>query len=206
MGLVYLSSAVAIGNYFDKRRILAHGIAVCGSGAGLVLGPLLVDWLLREFEWPSAQLILAALALHTLPAGALYRPLESRVVLVRREQPPDDALAAAVAETASLDNEPDRERYILGGALRAAAAAPLFSARCFSFSPRRVSSTPLLFSSASSIVSAQCELRNRMHLLCASRARHVTTLATVASRSAAPRAAASCHVICAPRRRRALYA
>ena len=132
MGLVYLSSAVAIGNYFEKRRILAHGIAVCGSGAGIVLGPLLVDWLLRKFDWPSAQLILAAIALHSLPAGALFRPLESRVVLVRREQPPDEALAAAVAETASLDNEPDRERYILGGAPLADPHPSLCSSCCSS--------------------------------------------------------------------------
>lgn len=112
---------MVIGNYFEKRRILAHGIAVCGSGIGIVLGPLLVDWLLREFDWPSTQLLLAAIALHSLPAGALYRPLEPQVVLRRRAQPDAAALeaAAAAAETASLDNTSlpgaEHERYILGG-------------------------------------------------------------------------------------------
>ena len=41
LGLMYVPAVVAVGHYFDKRRALATGIAVCGSGAGtFVLAPL----------------------------------------------------------------------------------------------------------------------------------------------------------------------
>jgi len=40
-GLMYLPSIVMVGYYFDKRRALATGIAVCGSGIGsFVFAPL----------------------------------------------------------------------------------------------------------------------------------------------------------------------
>ena len=34
LGLCYLPSVVCCGYYFEKRRALATGIAVCGSGVG----------------------------------------------------------------------------------------------------------------------------------------------------------------------------
>ena len=33
-GMVYLPSVVSVGYYFEKKRALATGIAVCGSGVG----------------------------------------------------------------------------------------------------------------------------------------------------------------------------
>lgn len=33
-GLVYLPSILIVNQYFEKRRALAMGIAVCGSGIG----------------------------------------------------------------------------------------------------------------------------------------------------------------------------
>ena len=37
LGFVYISSILAVGFYFDKRRALANGIAASGSGFGLFL-------------------------------------------------------------------------------------------------------------------------------------------------------------------------
>ena len=34
LGLIYLPAVVAVGYYFEKRRALATGISVCGSGVG----------------------------------------------------------------------------------------------------------------------------------------------------------------------------
>ena len=40
-GLVYLPAIVIVGQWFEKRRALASGIAVCGSGIGaFVFAPL----------------------------------------------------------------------------------------------------------------------------------------------------------------------
>ena len=57
MGLVYVPAVIAVGFYFEKRRALATGIAVCGSGIGtFVLAPF-TTWLLGYYGWRGTLLI-----------------------------------------------------------------------------------------------------------------------------------------------------
>ena len=50
-GLMYLPCIVMVGFYFDKKRALATGIAVCGAGIGtFVLAPI-VNFLVSEYSW-----------------------------------------------------------------------------------------------------------------------------------------------------------
>ena len=44
LGLVYLPAVVAVNYYFERRRALAAGIAVCGSGVGTFLFAPLATW------------------------------------------------------------------------------------------------------------------------------------------------------------------
>ncbi|VDO93387.1 unnamed protein product [Soboliphyme baturini] len=49
LGLIGLSSIIVVNYYFEKKRALATGIAICGSGLGtLAFGPLLADVLVTE--------------------------------------------------------------------------------------------------------------------------------------------------------------
>ena len=50
-GLMYLPSIVMVGFYFDKKRALATGIAVCGSGIGTFLFAPLANFLVAEYSW-----------------------------------------------------------------------------------------------------------------------------------------------------------
>lgn len=63
-GLIYLPAVVCVGYYFETKRSLATGIAVCGSGFGTFAFAPLASYLLREFDWRGANLILAGLILH----------------------------------------------------------------------------------------------------------------------------------------------
>ncbi|CAH2046945.1 unnamed protein product, partial [Iphiclides podalirius] len=75
-GMIYLPSVVAVGYYFETRRSLATGIAVCGSGVGTFSFAPLAAILLREFgSWQNANLLLAGLILNCAVFGALMRPL-----------------------------------------------------------------------------------------------------------------------------------
>jgi len=48
---MYLPSIVMVGYYFDKKRAMATGIAVCGTGIGtFVLAPI-VNLLVSEYGW-----------------------------------------------------------------------------------------------------------------------------------------------------------
>ena len=49
--LCYLSALVAVGQFFKKRKSLATGIVVSGSGVGTVAFPPLVNALLASYGW-----------------------------------------------------------------------------------------------------------------------------------------------------------
>lgn len=44
--MLYLPSIVSVGYYFEKKRALATGLAVCGSGIGAFIFAPLSDFLL----------------------------------------------------------------------------------------------------------------------------------------------------------------
>lgn len=75
-GLMYLPAIVMVGYYFDKRRALATGIAVCGSGIGSFLFAPLSEYLLSKYSWKGAMWILSGISLNGIVFSALFRPLE----------------------------------------------------------------------------------------------------------------------------------
>ncbi|XP_049530524.1 uncharacterized protein LOC125948463 isoform X3 [Anopheles darlingi] len=74
-GLIYLPAVVAVGYYFETKRSLATGIAVCGSGFGTFAFAPLANMLLANFDWKNSNLILAGLILNCAIFGAMMRPL-----------------------------------------------------------------------------------------------------------------------------------
>lgn len=75
-GMIYLPAVVAVGYYFEKKRSLATGIAVCGSGFGTFVFAPFANYLLNNFGgWKSANLVLAGVILNCAIFGALMRPL-----------------------------------------------------------------------------------------------------------------------------------
>uniref|UniRef100_A0A224YTN2 Integral to membrane n=1 Tax=Rhipicephalus zambeziensis TaxID=60191 RepID=A0A224YTN2_9ACAR len=74
-GLIYLPAIVSVNQYFSKKRALATGIAVCGSGMGAFVFAPFCQYLLTIFSWKGALMILAGLSLNCAVFGALMRPL-----------------------------------------------------------------------------------------------------------------------------------
>lgn len=74
-GLIYLPSIVSVGYYFEKKRALATGIAVCGSGLGTFIFSPLCKFLLDVYDWKNALYILAGIILNGVVCGMLMRPL-----------------------------------------------------------------------------------------------------------------------------------
>lgn len=75
-GLIYLPAVVCVGYYFESKRSLATGIAVCGSGVGTFAFAPLAKFLLNQYGWKGANLILAGVIFNCAIFGALMRPLE----------------------------------------------------------------------------------------------------------------------------------
>ncbi len=63
----FVASTVLIENWFTKKRGTALGIAMCGSGIGGVIFPILGTWLIGEIGWrlayPSIALVICVLVL-----------------------------------------------------------------------------------------------------------------------------------------------
>lgn len=62
--------------WFKKKRSLATGIAVAGSGLGTFIFSPLTYYLVQEFGWRGAILLIAAMVLQCTTFGALFRPVE----------------------------------------------------------------------------------------------------------------------------------
>ncbi|EHB02955.1 Monocarboxylate transporter 12 [Heterocephalus glaber] len=73
--LCYSPAIAMVGKYFSRRKALAYGIAMSGSGIGtFVLAPV-VQLLIEEFSWRGALLILGGFVLNLCVCGALMRPI-----------------------------------------------------------------------------------------------------------------------------------
>lgn len=74
-GLIYLPAIVSVNQYFSKKRALATGIAVCGSGLGAFVFAPFCQYLLTIYNWKGALMILAGLSLNCAVFGSLMQPL-----------------------------------------------------------------------------------------------------------------------------------
>ena len=103
--LVFSPSLVIVGEYFEKRRGLATGIAKAGAGAGAFLGPLLMIYLFEHYGFSGTLLIVGAVMFNSCVSGALYRPLEHKVQ--KHARSPLFKLASEVAECPAVEPMPN---------------------------------------------------------------------------------------------------
>lgn len=76
LALCYVTSIVIVAYYFEKKRSLATGLAVCGTGIGtFVFAPLTIR-LLDAFAWRGTLLLLAGFFLNLVIFGALMRDID----------------------------------------------------------------------------------------------------------------------------------
>ncbi|GFO32962.1 monocarboxylate transporter 12 [Plakobranchus ocellatus] len=88
LGMMYLPCIVIVGYYFERRRGLANGLAVSGSGMGTFAFSPLAEYLLSEYNWQGALLIIAGLIFNGCICGILMRPLEAKPKPKSARKPP----------------------------------------------------------------------------------------------------------------------
>ncbi|XP_045582526.1 monocarboxylate transporter 14 isoform X2 [Procambarus clarkii] len=75
-GLIYVPAVIATGFYFEKRRALATGIAVCGSGIGTFIFAPLNNYLIVAIDWRWTLVVYAGITLTCAVFGLAFRPLQ----------------------------------------------------------------------------------------------------------------------------------
>ncbi|CAD5122320.1 DgyrCDS10761 [Dimorphilus gyrociliatus] len=68
-----------VGLYFNKRRALATGIAMCGSGIGGFIFSPLSEFLIELYGWKGTSLIMSGILLNGVIFGGMLRPLKIQV-------------------------------------------------------------------------------------------------------------------------------
>ena len=71
---MYQPSLVILTYYFDKRLARASGLAQTGTGLGLFVVPPLLQFLIDQYGWQGALLVLAGVVANNAACAALYRP------------------------------------------------------------------------------------------------------------------------------------
>jgi Major Facilitator Superfamily len=77
-GGIYLPAIVSVATWFDKKRALAMGIAVCGSGIGIYALANLIPILIEEYGFRGCLLFEGAIVLNALIFASLLRPLPGK--------------------------------------------------------------------------------------------------------------------------------
>ena len=77
LAMVYVPAVVVVAFYFEKRRALATGLAVSGSGIVTFVFAPLTEYLIDQYGWRGTLLIQAGLLLNICVCGACFRPLEA---------------------------------------------------------------------------------------------------------------------------------
>ena len=72
---MYVTSMVAVQHWFDRKRAMATGLAVSGSGVGTLVFGFLTQFLLDSFDWQWTLRIEALIMLIGVICGILFRPL-----------------------------------------------------------------------------------------------------------------------------------
>ncbi|RWS06607.1 Monocarboxylate transporter 9-like protein, partial [Dinothrombium tinctorium] len=76
LSLSYVTGIVIVAYYFEKRRSLATGLSVCGTGIGTGVFPYLTRYLLIHYSWRGTLLIMSGFLLNIVVFGALMRDLD----------------------------------------------------------------------------------------------------------------------------------
>ncbi|GAU88389.1 hypothetical protein RvY_01098 [Ramazzottius varieornatus] len=79
-GLIYTPAILCVCYYFDKKRAMAVGICVCGSGVGAFTFPPLTQTVMDRFGWQGSMLFLAGFILQVCVAGSSMLTLVVDVV------------------------------------------------------------------------------------------------------------------------------
>ncbi|KAJ8318884.1 hypothetical protein KUTeg_003975 [Tegillarca granosa] len=113
ISIEFVTSLVVVAFYFEKKRALAIGLAVCGSGIGTFVFAPLLKYLMDEYDWRGALLIVGGVTMNLVVCGALFRPLEftpEERYLNNLET--FEKMSSSISKASLRDNSGNRSRHV----------------------------------------------------------------------------------------------
>ena len=72
-GLILTTSFIIVSQYFNKKKGIAMSFSMLGDGLGTMLIPIVITYLVQEYAYFGAMVIMAGIELNLCAAGGLYR-------------------------------------------------------------------------------------------------------------------------------------
>ncbi|XP_029171868.1 monocarboxylate transporter 9 [Nylanderia fulva] len=82
-GLAFPPTVYIVTSYFVRLRGLANGLCISGSALGSIFLPPVLGFLLREYGYRGAVLIMGAVTLNVWASALLYHPVEWHLIPAR---------------------------------------------------------------------------------------------------------------------------
>jgi len=76
-GMTYIPSLMVIADYFDKKKGMATGIVMAGSGFGSFFFPAIMTKLIIIYDWKITVIVLACIILQCMILGSTLRPIRT---------------------------------------------------------------------------------------------------------------------------------
>ncbi|XP_052896512.1 monocarboxylate transporter 12 [Anopheles moucheti] len=89
-GLSFPPTVYIVTSYFVKLRGLANGLCISGSALGSIILPPVLRFLLENYGYRGACLIMGGITLNVWVAAIFYEPVEKHMKRVRKVQPEVD--------------------------------------------------------------------------------------------------------------------
>ncbi|KAH9635458.1 hypothetical protein HF086_003212 [Spodoptera exigua] len=89
-GLAFPPTVYIVTSYFVRLRGLANGICMSGSAFGSIILPPVLRYLLEEYGYKGAVLILGGIMLNVWAAALLFQPVEEHMVRKYKEPEEDE--------------------------------------------------------------------------------------------------------------------
>ena len=96
-GMIYLTSIIIVGYYFESKRALATGIAVCGTGVGSIIVPPLANHIFAYFDsLTSVIMLFGGMFFSCIIFGCLMKPLDIEKIPDESEQKKETKLFGCI--------------------------------------------------------------------------------------------------------------
>uniref|UniRef100_A0A182QCE3 Major facilitator superfamily (MFS) profile domain-containing protein n=1 Tax=Anopheles farauti TaxID=69004 RepID=A0A182QCE3_9DIPT len=89
-GLSFPPTVYIVTSYFVKLRGLANGLCISGSALGSIILPPVLRFLLENYGYRGACLIMGGITLNVWVAAIFYEPVEKHLKRVRKVRPEED--------------------------------------------------------------------------------------------------------------------
>ncbi|CAH8617010.1 unnamed protein product [Schistosoma guineensis] len=111
LSFIYLPAIATVGHWFQQKRPLAVGLALCGSGMGCLVGGQAIPRLVLLFTWRGTLVLLAAVCFQCLTLILLFRPWDVHFQITQAQQA--KRLAREAARRAAALRRAEAERVLL---------------------------------------------------------------------------------------------